>query len=805
MGKETITYKPRENGAPDGRRRWFRFCRILTILVLLGASLFSGFIAGLFASVAGVLPKGEALADIRPTTPTRILASDGTLLARINSPDQNRELVPINQMGYMINATLAIEDIRFFSHPGIDPRGIARALFRDLSSRHSREGASTITQQLARNLYLTRDQKITRKLQEIILALELERRYSKEEILETYLNQVYYGSNRFSVQSWGAQMASRNYFGKDVRNLTLAEAALLAGLPKNPRDYNPYKHPDEAKDRRNTVLESMYTNNFISKTQYDAACDEPIKLAEEKPLVEMADCHAPYFVRHIITTELKKIFGQDWERLTYHYGVDVYTSLDPRMQKVAEEAVTNGVEKNKFRNIDDGALIAIDPKTGLIKAMVGGTDYRKDQFNIVTQGHRQPGSAFKAFDYTTAMLRGYTPDTTVFDRPGRYPSGSGQIWSPKNSDGRYYGALPLKKAMWLSRNAAAAGVAYDIGIKNIINTAHRMGIKYFLNPMLSTALGASVVVPMEICSAYGSLANGGVHHPPTGVVRVTTSEGEVLYEYRANPQRAVPTAIADTMKVTMRGVIEHGTAMIARCPFPASGKTGTTNSYRDAWFIGYTDDLVAAVWVGNRSNEPMNRTFGGTVPAPIWKEFMLVAQPIMLAQHTETAGELARINNLPDSSEGLETSPSPYIEKLQGNMNSEAMRNAQRDNNSNGSLVDTAETVTKPGDKFQVTICQDSGLRATQWCPDKVVVTYVKGKLPAPPTKYCAQHTGPEAVPNADDVKPAKPVKGAKHEQGILISICAETGKIATPNCPHVLLRRFTHDAPTETCPLHGE
>jgi len=787
-----------------GRRRWFKFFRAITILTLLGAGLGMGFIGGLFAAVSRVLPKGEALSDIRPSSPTRVLASDGSLLARVYLPDQNRELVHLSQMGQVVNATLAIEDIRFYSHPGIDPHGILRALVKNAVAGDSKEGASTITQQLARNLYLTREKKITRKLQEILLALELERRYSKEEILETYLNQVFYGANTSGLQSWGVQMAAHNYFGKSAKSLTLAEAAMLAGLPKNPRDYNPYRHRKEALERRKVVLVNMRDNHFITLAQYKHAVAEPLKLAQEKDLPAMADYHAPYFVRHILTTEIKRIFGQDWEKLTYHYGIDIYTSLDPRMQKVAEEAVTNSVDKNRFRKIDDGALIAIDPKTGLIKAMVGGTNFTNDQYNIVTQGHRQPGSAFKPFDYTTALLRGYTPDTTVFDRPGHYPSGSGKPWTPKNSDGGYHGPMPLKKALWLSRNAAAAGVAYDVGIRDIITVAHRMGIRYPLTPMLSTSLGASVVVPMEICSAYGTLANQGVHHPPTGVTRVTTADGDVLYEYRPQPQRAIPIAIANTMKETMRGVIERGTARAARCPFPASGKTGTTNSFRDAWFIGYTDDLVAAVWVGNRSNEPMNHTYGGTVPAPIWRVFMLVAEPIMAAEHSETADELARINDLPDNMTGLDTSPTPYIMKLNGQISTTEMRKAQQQNYAEKTAPSVA--TAKQGEEYLVSICLDSGDLSTQWCPNKVAVTYVKGQQPGPPTRYCTLHTGPESVPNADEDKSSGHEKqtGKKKDEGVLISICAETGKIATPNCPTVLLRRFTHDAPTETCPLHG-
>ena len=777
MSKHTIS-----RNAHRYRQWWFRLCRALAILIFLGAALVVGLVGGLFASVAQSLPRDEALANIRPPTPTRILASDGTLLARVYLPDQNREVVPLSRMGRMIDATIAIEDVRYYEHPGIDLRGILRALVANIRSGDTKEGASTITQQLARNLYLSRERKISRKLREVILALELERRYSKDEILETYLNQVLYGSNRYSVQSWGAQMAARNYFGKNVEDLSLAEAALLAGLPKNPRDYSPYRYPQRALQRRNLVLAIMRKHDLISEEDYRKAKDTPLKLAPEKQLEVMANFYAPYFVRNVLTVEMKKIFGQDANDLIYHYGVDIHTSLDPRMQKVAEQTVTEQVKKNKFRRLSDGALISIDPQTGFIKALVGGIDYGKDQYDIVTQGHRQPGSAFKPFVYTTALLNRFTPETIVHDSPHSYPSGYGRSWSPKNSDGKYMGAIPLKVALWLSRNCAAAEVAHDVGIKTIIPVAYRMGIRYPLEPNLSTALGASVVVPLEICSAYGTLANHGIHHPPTSIKRVTTQEGEVLYEYRPNPTRALPANVADTMKDVMRGVIERGTGRAARCPFPASGKTGTTNSYRDAWFIGYTDNLVTAVWVGNRDNKEMNRTFGATVPAPIWKQFMLVAEPIMAAEHKQQAKELALINNVPEA--------------VAASANEGEMEAQTQEPMEPVAATPPPTTPLPVGKEYPVAICADTGELANQYCPEKVMVTYVKGSGEEPPGAVCSLHTGPESVPNAD---------GSEGDRGgVLISICAETGKIATDKCPTVQLRRFKNNAPTETCPLHG-
>jgi len=777
MSKHTIS-----RTAYRYRQWWFRLCRALAILIFLGAALIVGLVGGLFASVARSLPQGEALANIRPPTPTRILANDGTLLARVYLPDQNREVVPLSRMGRMINATIAIEDVRFYEHPGIDLRGILRALVKNVSSGDTKEGASTITQQLARNLFLSRERKIERKLREAILALELERRYSKDEILETYLNQVLYGSNRYGVQSWGAQMAARNYFGKNVENLSLAEAALLAGLPKNPRDYSPYRHPQRALQRRNLVLFIMLKNDLISQADYQKAKAEPLKLAPEKRLELTANYYAPYFVRNVLTVEMRRIFGQDANNLIYHYGVDIFTSLDPRMQKVAEQTVTEQVNRNRYRRLSDGALISIDPQTGFIKALVGGIDYQKDQYDIVTQGHRQPGSAFKPFVYTTALMNGFTPTTIVHDSPHSFPSGYGKFWSPKNSDGRYMGAIQLRMALWLSRNCAAAEVASKVGIKTVIPVAYRMGIKYPLEPNLSTALGASVVVPLEICSGYGTLANHGIHHEPTSIKRVATQDGEVLYEYHPNPERAIPANVADNMKEIMRGVIERGTGRAARCPFPASGKTGTTNSYRDAWFIGYTDDLVTAVWVGNRNNQEMNHTFGATVPAPIWRQFMLVAEPIMAAEHKQQARDLALINNVPEA-----VVPLP-----------------EEDTSAQNQDVPTEPVAATPppttpvpaGREYTVAICADTGELANQYCPEKVMVTYVKGSGEEPPSEICSLHTGPDSVPSAD---------GSDNDQGgVLISICAETGKIATDKCPTVLLRRFKNNAPTETCPLHG-
>lgn len=779
------------------RKAWFRVFRALSLLFVLIVAFSIGLVGGLFASLTKLLPSGEDLADINPSAPTRILACDGTLLAKVYN--ENRESVPIAQMKYMPLATLAIEDVRFYKHPGVDLWGIARALVHNFHAGDKKEGASTITQQLAKNIYLSPKKTITRKLQEIILALELEQRYSKEEILETYLNRTYYGSNRYSVRSYGVQMAAKNFFGKDVSRLTLAQAALLAALPKSPTYYNPYRYPKAARKRRDLVLANMISNNFINRAQYEQAVQSPLTLVKEVKQVTKFDQHAPYFVRYIQSTEMNKLYGEeDANHLINDYGVDIYTSLDPRMQKIAEDDVIENVHRNRGRHITDGALVSIDPKTGFIKAFVGGTNFGKDQYDIITQGHRQPGSAFKPFVYTTALLHGYTPTTRVYDRPGRYKTGTGGgIWSPKNSDGKYLGSIQMQRALWLSRNAAAAGIANDVGIRPIIDIAHKMGIKYPLESYLSTALGASVVVPLEICSAYGTLANEGVYNQPKGIMRIVTRNGVVIYDAQPQPVRAIPVETANTMKEMMRGVVERGTGRPARCPFPVSGKTGTTNSYRDAWFIGYTDDLVTAVWVGNRDNQSMNRTFGGTVPAPIWKQFMLIAQPIMLAEHRKVADYLARINDVPAEKKNTGAQSSYITDK---ELSETKLQNDKIDPDAS----DTSHS------REVVTICRQTGLRATAWCPETVAVTYILGQPPYPPSGSCSIHGQPSSVPRATTTNtpdfPAHSRGGDSVDRGIVISVCAQTGKIATDKCPTVLRRRFApDDAPTETCPLHAD
>jgi membrane peptidoglycan carboxypeptidase len=398
--------------------------------------------------------------------------------------------------------------------------------------------------------------------------------------------------------------------------------------------------------------------------------------------------------------------------------------------------------------------------------MIGGTDFSKNQFNIVTQGLRQPGSSFKPFVYTTALLHGYTPTTRVEDRAHRYPSGTGEPWVPKDSDWKYLGTMQLQKALWQSRNAVAVAVAADVGIDKVIDIAHRMGVKSPLDPVLPTAIGASSVTPLEMCSGYGTLANHGVHNAPVAIVRVTTHDGEVLYENSAAPERVIPTDVADTMKMMMRGVVERGTGMRARCPFPVSGKTGTTSAFHDAWFIGYTDDLVTAVWVCNRGNEPMNHTFGADVPAPIFRNFMLVAQPIMADEHRQIKNDLIKINTKPELTD-LDRTPTNYALRHGG----VAYQGPSESPDSAGATDDP--TVVKP---------------------------LVNRQNQQPSTRVIHVHNATNPPAQTSLVTPHN-----ASGRGILISICADSGKIATKYCPHVIRKRFLpgEPIPTETCPIH--
>ncbi len=590
---------------------------IWVVAIVLFLAVAAGITAlGVIAAYGKNLPDISRLSDIEPAGTTRILARDGTLLARLY--DKNRVYVPITQIpSVMREAIVASEDERFYSHSGVDIRGIARAAVANWQHQHIEQGASTITQQLARNMFLTDEQTMGRKIQEALLAIEIERYYTKDEILERYLNLVYFGAGAYGVQA-----ASHAYFGKDVSHLTLAEASMLAGLVAAPSLYNPYANLKLARDRQQHVLDRMVANGFVTEAQADAASAAPVHLVGADSGGVLSYKY-PYFTTYVIA-QLETIIGP--QRL-FHDGLTVYTTLDPTDERIAQNAVTSLVKEGATEGygMHQGALVAEDPHTGEIVAMVGGVGFSaKSQFDRAWQARRQPGSSFKGFVYSAAVDRGVPVSTVYPDSKVTYPAGDGSDYTPSDDDHRYLGPITLRKAFELSRNIVAVELAHDIGIGTVIDYASKMGITEDLQPDLSLALGTAVVSPLEMVSGYSTIADGGIYTQPTGIRYVEDKYGSIVYDARF-PERhvAMSAGAAYIMTTMMEGVIQEGTgypnAIIGR---PAAGKTGTTSDFRDAWFVGFTPRLAASVWVGNDDYSKMYESYGGNVPARIWARFM---------------------------------------------------------------------------------------------------------------------------------------------------------------------------------------
>ena len=592
--------------------------RVLAVVVLLLVLFIAGSVAGIVAAYSRNLPDISRMADYQPARSTRIYARNGMLLATLYK--ENRIWVPIEKIPSIVKeAFIANEDHNFYHHHGVDFGGIIRAAFADL--RHQQfQGASTITQQLARSLFLTSQVNISRKIQEALLAIEIERYYTKDEILERYLNLIYLGSNAYGVDA-----AAHTYFGRNAISLTAGQAAMLAGLVAAPSDYSPYINKALARERQRHVLDRMVESGYLTQQQADAAYAQPLGLAGERP-AGLQGFREPYFTTYVIA-QLEHLFGR---QATYEGGLQVYTTVDPRMEEVAQEAVDWGVNASESEGIGahQAALVAIRPSTGEILAMVGGTHFSlKNQFNRAWEAHRQPGSSFKAYVYTAAIDSGMPPTTIMDDTPVSYPMGDGSMWSPEDDDHSYMGAIPLRVALAQSRNIVAVKLLEQIGVDRVIQYAHRMGVSATLEPNLSLALGTSVISPLDQASGYATLANQGVHIDSSPFRLVEDSLGNPVLDNLFPQQTEVVSAgTAYVMTTMLEDVINHGTgypnAVIDR---PAAGKTGTTTSFRDAWFAGYTPDLVAAVWIGNDDYTPMNESYGGNIPARIWARFMRAA------------------------------------------------------------------------------------------------------------------------------------------------------------------------------------
>ncbi|HIE29060.1 TPA: PBP1A family penicillin-binding protein [Candidatus Poribacteria bacterium] len=575
---------------------------------------------------------------LEPELMSELYGTEGTARQLVRLPDIPQSL---------LQAFIVTEDRRFYRHWGIDIYRVAKATYKNLRARRIVEGSGTITMQLARYLFFTRKQTMQRKIKEALLALKIERRYSKDEILERYLNFIDLGRYA-SHQIYGVQQASLNYFGKPVWELSLHESALLAALPKSPSRYSPVRHPDRARQRRNLVLRIMLKRGYITLKQYESSVKMPLEV--KKP-PEKTTTNAPHFLEYI-KIQLEQKYKST---MLYSKGLKVYTTLDTTLQTMANSAIASGLrnldKELGFPNYDDndpyapngidplkyiqGALVAIDPKTGYIKAMVGGRDFyisrnKLNYFNRAVQAERQPGSAFKPFVYCAAFSSPAVanPASTIDDEPWSIDIDRRRRWAPENYTKRYWGTVTLWTALTKSINVATARLMNEkVGIERTIDMAKRMGIKSELRPVPSIALGSSEVTLLELTSAYGVWADRGFLAEPISILYIVNQNGEIIEENVPRPRRVIDENAAYQMTSVLQGVLDDGTGKRARqAPLnfrlPAAGKTGTTNNYSDAWFIGYIPDLVAGVWVGFDDPQISVEHTGATGAMPIWAQFM---------------------------------------------------------------------------------------------------------------------------------------------------------------------------------------
>jgi penicillin-binding protein 1A len=576
----------------------------------IGRLFYWGVVLGLWAAIAVVgvvvwvgahLPPIQSL-EIPKRPPTiQIVGMDGSVLAqRGEMAGANIALKDLPP--YLPKAFIAIEDRRFYSHFGIDPIGIFRAAVTNLLHRGVSQGGSTLTQQLAKNLFLTQERTMQRKLQEAELALWLERKHSKNEILELYLNRVYFGSGAYGVEA-----AAQRYFGKSAKNVTLAEAAMLAGLVKSPSRLAPNRNPEGAEQRAQVVLSAMADAKFITDAQAQASIGHP------SYNVKPAGAGTVNYVADWIGEVLDDLVGQ------IDQDIRVETTIDPKLQNVAEAAIIDELAAKSVKfNVTQGALVAMTPD-GAVRAMVGGRNYAESQYNRAVTARRQPGSAFKPFVYLTAVEAGLTPETIRTDAPLDIKG-----WKPENYTHEYFGSVTLTQALAMSLNTVAVRLGLEVGPKNVVRTAHRLGISSKLDANPSIALGTSEVSVIELVGAYAPFANGGMAVSPHVVTKIRTDKGKLLY-VRPTDQlgRVIEPRYVAMMNAMMMETLISGTARKAEIPgWTAAGKTGTSQDFRDAWFIGYTASLVTGVWLGNDDNSPTKKATGGGLPVEVWSRFM---------------------------------------------------------------------------------------------------------------------------------------------------------------------------------------
>ncbi|MDP3764736.1 MAG: PBP1A family penicillin-binding protein [bacterium] len=625
--------------------RSFRFLKPIFLIFFFSAIVISALLLILFVVFARNLPNPYNLEDRNITESTKIYDRTGkTILYDIHG-EERRTVVPFNEIPQVVkDATIVSEDRNFYKHKGIDFEAIIRAAWLSLTS-DSLQGGSTITQQFIKKSILTSERTFSRKIKEAILALELERKYSKDEILNFYLNQIPYGINAYGIEA-----AAETYFSKKATELDLAEAALLASLIRAPSYFSPYgDHKEELIKRQHLVLDRMLELDYISKSDATKAKKEVLEFSKIRTSIS-----APHFVFYVKAL-LEEKYGEEYIEKA---GLRIITTLDWELQALAEEVVATGAERNDKAGARNAALVALDPKTGQMLAMVGSRDYFKDpipagctpgvncQFegnvNVVTR-MRQPGSSFKPFVYATAFKEGYTDKTILFDIPTQFDTGcnpqgqpitlGAKCYAPRNFDFKFRGPVTVRQALANSLNIPAVQVLYLAGVDDSINTAEDMGITTLKDRSrfgLSLVLGGGEVKLLEMASAYGALATEGVRHPFASILRIEDNKGNILEEYKDEPVQVLDTEVSRMVTNILSDNVARTPTFGARSPLffsdrPVAAKTGTTNEFRDGWTVGYTPSLVAGVWVGNNDNTPIKQEPGVYVAAPIWHDFMVQA------------------------------------------------------------------------------------------------------------------------------------------------------------------------------------
>jgi penicillin-binding protein 1A len=587
---------------------------LLVVFLLVGAG------AAFYFTIVFDLPRLTTLKDYNPYIVSGVYSEDDALIGEFFV--ERRTVVPLAQMPRMLpKAFIAAEDARFFEHRGIDYRRVLGAAFRNIEALDVVQGGSTITQQIAKSFFLTPERSFVRKVKEAILAQRIEHYLTKNEILFLYLNQIYLGEGAYGVAA-----AATTYFGKSIQNLTLAECALLAGLPPSPNNLSPLRNPKKAHERQLYVLNRMVERKMITKEQAQKAQREEVKLRPRGP---KSYYDAPFVVDQV-RQYVEQKYGKD---LLYKGGLKIYTTINSKMQKIAEKAVQKGLEefeerggKGKGREQVQGALISLDPTTGYIIAMVGGRDFSSSQFNRATQAKRQAGSAFKPIVYAAALDKGFTPATIIVDEPFSYIDVPGkEPWQPQNFDREFWGPITFRKALTFSRNVPTVKIAQSIGVDYLIDYATNLGIKTKLEPNLSLALGSANITLLDLTKVFGVFASQGYRAEPILVTQIQDKDGNVLEETEPSSVEVISPQTAYEITSLMQSVIQEGTGQRAKAlGRPAAGKTGTTNDTRDAWFIGYVPQkIVAGAWVGYDIEKSLGTHETGAVAAlPIWLEFM---------------------------------------------------------------------------------------------------------------------------------------------------------------------------------------